>query len=250
MATRTRPPYNPHGDLTPGERARDRAQAYARFPRQTAKADGPKPFVIKNPDAPATDPQKTYIHGLLDQLAKVDTVTWGTALDWFVGIPGPDGNLHGGVKADMTMDLAHRTIDRLKARIEEAKGRGTPMSAVDAVVTATPVDLFVDVPDGYYAMDPDGLHRDPGLRFYRVSTPRTRGGIGTQGWRKVQIQAGPNWHPVGRLMRDAVLSHLRGHVDEASKRYADELGRCNRCNLELTDAESRAAGRGPICRNK
>lgn len=46
---------------------------------------------------------------------------------------------------------------------------------------------------------------------------------------------------------EAILSE---GVDVCGNRFADEMCRCRDCGLPLTDEDSRAARRGPICRNK
>ena len=251
MATRTRPPHNPHTIDAQIERgiAREQARA-ARFAHHAAKlVSGPGtakavqqalPVTIKNPNDPASPSQHGYIDGLLDKLAALDAITAGVARDWYVGTVQADGSLAGGVKATMNKDLAHRTIDRLKLRVEEAKGRGTPLPGVDVQVTA--VDRFHDVPDGYYAVDTNAGH----LGFYRVTTWKD------SGRRKVQVQAGPNWHLMrGASSADGVLAKVRLDTPPiAGKRYADELDHCYRCNLALTNEESRAVGMGRTCRSK
>jgi hypothetical protein len=39
-------------------------------------------------------------------------------------------------------------------------------------------------------------------------------------------------------------------VEAAGKKFADELHHCSACGLPLTDAVSRAHGKGPTCREK
>ena len=48
----------------------------------------------------------------------------------------------------------------------------------------------------------------------------------------------------------ALSTILSEGVDVCGDRFADEMQRCRDCGLPLTDEDSRAARRGPICRNK
>lgn len=47
-----------------------------------------------------------------------------------------------------------------------------------------------------------------------------------------------------------ILAEIEGNVELSSATFGRELGICSKCGLHLTDAESRAAGRGPECRAK
>jgi hypothetical protein len=48
----------------------------------------------------------------------------------------------------------------------------------------------------------------------------------------------------------ALSAILSEGVDVCGDRFADEMGKCRDCGLPLTDEDSRAARRGPICRSK
>lgn len=75
--------------------------------------------------------------------------------------------------------------------------------------------------------------RKPGFRFVK----RVIGGQGP-----IQIKASEALKAL-----DAIIAE---GVDKCGDRFADEMERCRDCGLPLTDETSRAARRGPICRNK
>jgi hypothetical protein len=228
--------YTQH-ELTQAEIRQDevRNAAIARNQAKTA----PKPFKFRDPGAPANDAQKGKIRALLANLHRLDESTWAKASEWI------DANIDNPTM--FTMEVASKTINRLKLRIEEAGTK--PVSAPPMYVAPTPVayvrtprDPFVDVPDGYYAVTADEGH----LAFYRVSTWKKSGD------RKVQVQASSELHLIkGYKATDAILEKIRCDTPPiAGKRYADELGNCWRCGRELTDETSRANGIGPVCINK
>lgn len=96
------------------------------------------------------------------------------------------------------------------------------------------------VPDGRYAVNIDGK-----LRFFRFNRKTHSGML------RITEQAGPAHHPKKfieyRKVIDAVLTV---GVENAGLRYAQEIGRCWKCGLALTDEESRARGTGPVCATK
>ena len=99
---------------------------------------------------------------------------------------------------------------------------------------------FSAIPDGYYALNVEGV-----TKFYRVSTSKRNG------FKNVQVQASDNLHMLFGKAGIAVLHKLvEAGLKDAQALYASELGRCYVCGRTLTDEESRAAGIGPICRDK
>ena len=67
---------------------------------------------------------------------------------------------------------------------------------------------------------------------------------------RIEVQAGPARHPyTGRSLNEALLA-IKADPMSAAALYGQELGRCGRCGLELTDETSRALGLGPICAGK
>ena len=235
--------YTQH-ELTAGEIRRDKNRRDA-INRNRAKGKHDiNPVTIVHVNDPATDPQKGLIDSLLKDLSRLDNDTWMTAATWWLGGGGKDGAV-----VTATKSLASQTIERLKVRITEAKGRApvtTPPTAQQETASArtgfiTPRDKFADVPDGYYAVTTN----DDVLAFYRVSTWEKSGD------RKVQVRASDALHLIrGRVATDAILAKVRtATAPVAGKLYADHIGACYRCGRTLTDAESRARGIGPICVN-
>jgi hypothetical protein len=238
MAMTTTIFYNQH-QLTAQEIRQDEIRNAA-ITRNQDKAT-PKPFKFRDPGAPANDAQKGKIRAMLSALRGVDRATWEKASEWI------DANIDD--PNVFTMEMASKTIDRLRLRIDEATNEQSVMTTPPAYVAPAPVayvrtprDPFADVPDGYYAVTADEGH----LAFYRVSTCKKSGD------RKVQVQASSELHLIkGHQATDAILAKIRHDTATvAGKRYASELGNCYRCNRELTDETSRANGIGPICINK
>ncbi len=123
------------------------------------------------------------------------------------------------------------------------------------------------VPDGYYAIERKGSD----ISFIRITTIKNRrkktGEIiysqYPEGSWKIQTKHGDSLIlrivilPNGRwryfchsgVVQD-LLSDLMAIVanwQDATQRYASELGKCGRCSADLTDAESRRLGVGPEC---
>ena len=129
-----------------------------------------------------------------------------------------------------------------------------------------PVDRRLDllkgmidlVPDGYYAVQLGD--NEEHLDFLRIKRPkagtRTYGGA-----TKIQTQHGPSldlaavlwpsgkWQVFKQSVVDMMLAVVTDHHG-AAQRYGKKLGRCMRCNCELTDDRSRHYGIGPECETK
>lgn len=93
------------------------------------------------------------------------------------------------------------------------------------------------------------LPGEESVRFFRLDVPR----IGKYaGFVFIKEQAGSELWPVKGLDRQvAILSALR--ADEITawvEMYGRELKHCGLCGRELTDAESRERGIGPVCLGK
>lgn len=102
-----------------------------------------------------------------------------------------------------------------------------------------------DVAAGWYAIDgTDGRE----TRFYRVDRPTAGRWAGRT---FLKVQSSDDFWPVRDTREvERVLLEIAMDPVAAGKRYGVEIGRCCRCNRTLTDDESRAAGIGPICRDK
>ena len=114
------------------------------------------------------------------------------------------------------------------------------------------------VPDGYYAVQLGD--NEEHLDFLRLKRPKA----GTRlygGALKVQTQHGPaldlaavlwpsgKWQIYKQSVIDMMLAVVTDHHG-AAQRYGKKLGRCMRCNCELTDDRSRHYGIGPECETK
>ena len=101
------------------------------------------------------------------------------------------------------------------------------------------------VPAGRYAIaDNNGE-----VRFVKVERPGPNSRW--SGWTFVSLQAGDDFYPVrNRDNRASILHAIALDPREAMLRYGREIGACGHCGRTLTDAESRAAGIGPVCAGK
>jgi hypothetical protein len=112
--------------------------------------------------------------------------------------------------------------------------------------------MFDMIPNGYFAVE---MGDGSPLKFFRISK-RKVGHL--KGCRVIQTQHGEAYTTrivvteAGRwsIRDDMILDHLMLVVvdyQHAAMRYAKEIGKCARCNAELTDERSRWYGIGPEC---
>jgi hypothetical protein len=146
--------------------------------------------------------------------------------------------------------------------------KGKPVTADISAPTARPkqertkrqefiLDMIKLVPDGYFAVTPDGT--DSNVTFLRVKRP-TSGRL--KGCLKVQTQhsevlddkfiyfTGSDriWEKNGYSNEiEEALMFLMADWQGATMRYSRLIHKCCRCNLALTDDRSRWYGIGPDC---
>lgn len=99
-----------------------------------------------------------------------------------------------------------------------------------------------EVPEGRYAVEWDGT-----LWFVKVDRP-TEGRWA--GYTFIERQLGGDYQRLNRKVQASLLRMIGEDARAAAVRYGKELGHCGSCGRELTNAESRAAGIGPVCRAK
>lgn len=101
------------------------------------------------------------------------------------------------------------------------------------------------IAQGYYAIvDP----QDQVLKFYQVRVPSRGKWVG---YTFVSQVSGDNKFSVrARQEREKILGEIAKNPLESLKRYGQEIGECGHCRKQLTDAESRLFGIGPVCRKK
>lgn len=110
------------------------------------------------------------------------------------------------------------------------------------------------IPEGYFAVQ---LNGDAPLHFLRLFRPKSRANP-KKNFTKIQTVSGHNLHTVCIIYPDSRISiYSHSVVDDillilvdyrgAALRYAQEVGRCARCNFRLTDSRSRHYGIGPEC---
>lgn len=149
-------------------------------------------------------------------------------------------------------------IDRLKTGKESKVLVTAPGRSVKEPDPKTKMiaELLKSVPDGRFAVRMDAS--DP-WKFVRVSRPKVGSSSRFAGAIKVQTQHGPNlsdakfvvWPSdqisVYEYSIEDTLLLLVADYRGAARAFARELGRCCRCNTELTDQRSRRYGIGPEC---
>jgi hypothetical protein len=183
---------------------------------------------------PRSDRQVELMESLVGQLNDLDPEIGTQARTYTDGMTS-HGKWTGGRDGN-----ASRWIGNMISKVRELKDASQR-------TTIKTTDSYADVPDGYYAVQDSG----PGdWKFYRVSTGRA--GTTYAGRRFLKVQASDELHPVrnGNVYR-AVFNTIRAMGPAASMAaYGQHIGRCGRCHITLTDAESRAFGIGPHCRSK
>lgn len=114
------------------------------------------------------------------------------------------------------------------------------------------MDLLKKVPQGYFAVREE---EGSPITFLRVSVPARGKMVGRI---KVQTQHGANLDTKWILEPDGTINIFSGTIEEtmlllitnyreSAMLYAQELGRCARCNVELTVERSRWLTVGPEC---
>lgn len=214
---------------------------------------------------PVTAPQITYLKKLFaERTGNADAMTLR------------DGLLAAYKAGGLTSKVASATIKMLT---EDDNFKPAKVAAPVAETTATeaPVKVrggaWAGVPDGRYAVHSATGTND--LDFYLVSTSDEEGDW--FGFRRVERVIGGNADAaVKGTARRAALEAIEAATYEveartitlddgstgviparsasgpeaAGLRYADEIGRCVRCNRHLTDLTSRINGIGPVCITK
>lgn len=233
-----------HEELNAPEGVTSEAPVLARLRRQH---EDRIPTIPQEPMRPA---QENLIERLLEQMSREVPAVYDVANNWYRDMKAA---------GHMTKVKATEMINRMKHHLgyEEGTWNRRPdwkpaerEAIVPTVAAPDPIDFFEDIPDGYYAMREE---KDPAhIKFFRVSTfKRTLPGQARAN-RKVQVViGGDRYKAMNQAACRIILREIReaGYA-KAGKLYADEIGRCCRCNLLLTDEESRARGMGPTCARK
>lgn len=184
------------------------------------------------------------------------TVVWQGVEYVSAGCTQPQLDYIGRLGGDPLLAVKYTTrgaslyIDRLKR--EGRKVTDHAASAPNRQTTKIPLEMLHDLPDGYYASRPDSAHP---YTFFKVSRPKSGNFKGSL---KIMTQHGPDYklalviYPGDRVYWSNIAVEddlLLVVVDKngCAIAYAEEIGRCMRCNTELTDERSRWFGIGPEC---
>lgn len=136
-------------------------------------------------------------------------------------------------------EVAELSKEKASALIEYLQG--LPVIKVDRKLTSAAPISPAEVPAGHYAM----LVNDS-MVFVQVDRPVEGKWAGRV---FVSLQHGDESTLVNQAATRSMLAMIREQgVIECSIRYGREIGKCGVCHRRLTNAESRAAGIGPVCR--
>jgi hypothetical protein len=202
------------------------AQRETRQERAAYQAKMERDPFFAAPSTLATDKQRALIESLLSErdLAAETRPAWRARV------------------AKLAAD--HREVAELTR--EKASNLITYLFGLPVYKASTPAPAQTDFPEvtaGHYA-----LIRNDEICFVRVDRP-------TEGkWAGKVFVALQHGDDYTNMSRQAGLTMLGSIVEqgvlECSTRYGRELGKCGVCHRTLTNAESRAAGIGPVCREK
>lgn len=152
----------------------------------------------------------------------------------------------------LTRASALMVVQRLRSKQPGTPAPEVPVSTrIQMVEPGAPrrssfADLVTQVPPGRYAVPSATGHND--LDFYLVQPGKGKWDTRTFIRRVI---GGHDPMPMSNPEQYRALVQItRFGVEEAGMKYAMESGNCRDCGRELTDEESRAAGRGPVCRSK
>jgi hypothetical protein len=139
---------------------------------------------------------------------------------------------------------------RIAALHAEEKKRKSQVSGPTG--TKIPIQMLHDLKDGYYAARQSA---EDDWNFFMVSRPKSNKYRGTI---KIQTQHGPNYKLALVVWPNDAVTLYQPRIENdlllvsvdpngCGIQYAEIIGRCMRCNLDLTDPRSRWYGIGPDC---
>ena len=148
-----------------------------------------------------------------------------------------------GVLADVVLlEFAHATVDTsAPVPMGSSAGRSTCARCVYCAGCAAHRNQTALPPAGHYAVH----DRNGKLQFFKLQRSF---GLSTSVRPRCKLVLGgkPDTQIDGAFAIELVTRALENPAGSAL-RYAQELGRCSRCNRTLTDEASRARGLGPEC---
>lgn len=178
-----------------------------------------------------------------DQQLCSKTIDWAKKLPY---LPKPASEAQiAAIRKIAAKKLDEDGIREIEAQIADLTGgrEGTASKLMDKLFAMPfrnlpPVNL-PQVPAGRYAVE----NADGVLTFYHVR-------VKNNGRVQIDVKAGPATHPVpfnAAGYATILQSIIDAGIKDATIRYGHELGCCGVCGRDLTDADSRAAGIGPVC---
>lgn len=165
----------------------------------------------------ATDKQINFILSLSNQkdISSINPIALGCIEDIRLGYPDSINKKYASRLIEILLEAPRKVEDR----------GGNP-----------------DVAAGRYAVEVDGK-----LRFFHVNRPDNGR---WKGFVFLNEQAGSDLFPIRHPEPRKRILNIIAKDEDSLSRYGQELGICGMCGRELTDAESRYYGIGPVCRSK
>jgi len=201
-------------------------------------------FDASAPRDARSEGQVRYMNNLIAWITEKDAVAGEAARTWTDNVTNS-----GKWSYDKTNKFSISAwIDRLKAKNEELNKAVKAQPRTEAgPVEVTTLELPVKT-DKHgkpmalrYAVDIDGT-----TKFYRIKPGRKAG------FWFIDVQASDEYHPIRNAGTKAAIikAIVAAGPDACMARYGQLIGSCGRCGRTLTDADSRAMGIGPDCREK
>lgn len=198
---------------------------------------------VKTPDVPATERQISFLTNLMQQWADlkerigepVDAAAIDERKSYYA-------NHASKSEASKAISATLEAVDQLKERLRKLDIRTDAASPIAGLPSPEVV------PAGCYALDTENPNSINRVAFYQVDRP-TKGKWA--GFAFVKLQVADDLQRMSQKSGLAILNRIvEVGAAEASARYGRELGICGVCGRTLTNDESRAAGIGPVCKNK
>jgi Family of unknown function (DUF6011) len=137
----------------------------------------------------------------------------------------------------------HETVDQVRVCY------GFPIQLQGDPREANPRRAIWKLPTGQRRYAIPSLTGNNDLDFFMVNRP-VEGKWKNWTFVKRVVGGKPELNVEGNRQIYKILAEIEKDPETASATFGRELGICSKCGLHLTDAESRAAGRGPDCRAK
>jgi Family of unknown function (DUF6011) len=196
---------------------------------------------------PASDKQVRFLRDMIDGKDLL------ASPKFFDAVQAMDHGEFEAYKERLKVQIGFLDKDRASAWIEKLVELPWLRGTESGKVAAAPLP---DLPEGHYAIEWgdrtgssvfDQKHIG-GVKFYHIDRP-TSGKW--DGYVFLSEQSGDNRIPIKRQhLKKLIMEEIALDPKAATLLFGHKLGICGVCNRSLTDADSRAAGIGPVCAKK